>query len=288
MPQIFLQQGLHHGQIRPVAPQEGSRFEGAGAGPDHKVSRVDHHPRKQGGGFQGVEGDAAALVLEQFRHQFAGGGGIGFQIHQHRILYEFLPAPVVIDHHHPLHFAHQPGFDGEGRLVGVHHDQQGSRARQLEGPFRADDPILQFVMIGHRFHQPFDGRIFVVQHDITRSLLKPNRLQDADRRPHRIHIRFGVAHDQHAFAIPNQIAQGVGNDPGAHPGSLFDGHHFSPEIEHPLSALHHRLIAAPRQRDFQSSLGVLRPFQERLPHGGHTDAQGDGDRIVAGGFPYLV
>ena len=157
----------------------------------------------------------------------------------------------MVDHDFFADLFHQFRTLGVDRVVGVHNDQQGIFLRPGQGRFRSDN--VEGAVVLDVFVQTHEGFPHIVHDDVHRFVEFLCKGEHTHSRPEGVHVRIAVAHDQHVGGFLQDPDQGVGHDPGLALVALFHRLQTAAEVGYVVAALHHSLVAAPPQGQFDLS-----------------------------------
>ena len=252
-----MEQPLDLSRIRAGTPQEGRRLKGAAAGPLSEVLGIQHDTCQQRPCFLPQKVGRLHQILQQLRHQFAGGRGVRL-VEVEGSIFDISRRPaVMVNDRHPVAGFQKLGIFHHVRTVGIHHHQKrvGPHLQKCLSRGKEHAAVLrQRVQPGD---QGLGRGVLPVNDDPCLLSPLPGGAADTRGSAHGVHIRKGMAHDVDLSRVCDQLPEGVGHHAGFHFGPLLRGLGTA-AVEGEVHLIpHHRLIAAPAQCHFQRELGVF-------------------------------
>ena len=119
-----MEQPLDLRRIRAGTPQEGRRLKGAAAGPLGEMLGIQHDTCQQRPCFLPQKVGRLHQILQQLRHQFAGGRGVRL-VEVEGSVFDISRCPaVMINDRHPVAGFQKLWIFHHVRTVGIHHHQK--------------------------------------------------------------------------------------------------------------------------------------------------------------------
>ena len=274
------------GHVRAVAAQERRRLKGAHPGFYHEIVGVYHDAGVHAVGLLRADPDIVIGVLQDLRHHLAGGGGIGLHIGEGGVLNGLRALPVMIQHHHGLTVPKEIRTFRDGRLVHIHHHQDGIAPGGFDGLLVADDHVALILRVPlEQLHHGLDCRDLVVQHDVGLAPQGQRDPIDAHGCAEAVRVRHPVAHHQHLVLARDNLPKGMGLHAGLHAGILLHLLALAAIVGDALRRLDDGLVAAPAQGQIDGIagefivLGIGQAVQPYADADGHRHLVADIDRL---------
>ena len=249
---------------------------------------IQHDTRQHGVGFFPQKIRRLNEILQQLRHQFRGGGGIGLMEAESSVFNVACSPAVVVDDRHTVAGFQDLGAFHHFRAVGIYHHQQRAGTHAQKG-VRGIGEHTRVLRRGFQPPQHLMGGVFLaVNNDL--GFLAPlaggagNTCGGADG----VHIRIAVTHDIDLRGVIHQLPQGIGHHAGLHLRPLLRSLGAAAvELEIHLIA-HDRLIAAAAEGHFQRELRVLIQLRQCLGILTHADGKGRMEALAHFNAPHSI
>ena len=171
-----------------------------------EVLGVNLYTRQKGFRFLPQEVRRLHQILQQLRHQFAGGRGVRL-VEVEGSVFDISRCPaVMINDRHPVAGFQKLGIFHHVRTVGIHHHQQCPGLALQKRLAAGDHHTGVFRLLRHLTDQGMGGVVLGVDDDLA--LLAPFAGDAAHThgRADGVHVRVLVAHDIYLLGVVDQLA----------------------------------------------------------------------------------